>query len=128
MKRYLSASNLLYLGLAVFVVWGVTASVIENMAASQPPAAQAPYNYKYEAMAFAEWAIKRQLKAPSTARFPGFHDDGVTAQDWGGDKFTVWSYVDSQNGFGAMIRTRYEMTVQRESDGKWRVESVRTEP
>lgn len=115
------------LALLVYGIIGSVASLFtgESVPAPAPPA---PRNYKYEAMAFAEWAMKRQLKAPSTAKFPGFHDEGVTAQDWGGDKFTVWSYVDSQNGFGAMIRTRYEMTVQRQGDGNWQVESVRTEP
>jgi hypothetical protein len=54
-------------------------------------------------------AVKEFLKAPSTAEFP----DGITQHDqW---KFSrdqgiseVSSYVDSQNSFGAMIRTNFK--------------------
>lgn len=49
------------------------------------------------------------LKAPSTAEFPNILEwkfgkqDGVTI---------VQSYVDSQNGFGAMIRSEFQLKIQ----------------
>ena len=41
---------------------------------------------------------------------------------------TVTSWVDSQNSFGATMRTKYQMTVERKSDGDWTIESVITDP
>lgn len=57
--------------------------------------------------------ITNNLKAPSTAKFPW---DLKTAYDTKTGKYTVLSYVDSQNGFGAMIRTNFlcEITVDQQ--------------
>ena len=63
------------------------------------------------------WAkdnIKNILKSPSTAEFPG----GFLSpfEDWNfsknGTSYTVSSYVDSQNGFGAMIRSQFTITYE----------------
>lgn len=53
--------------------------------------------------------ISISLKSPSTADFPAldYHysmPDSVT--------YIISSYVDSQNGFGAMIRTNYKITLR----------------
>ena len=58
--------------------------------------------------------IKKILKSPSTAEFPG----GILTpfEDWSfsknGTTYTVSSYVDSQNGFGAMIRSQFTITYE----------------
>ena len=54
--------------------------------------------------------VRLLLKAPSTAKFPRTSDDQVT--DMGGGTFEIKSYVDAQNSFGAMIRTRYTCSVK----------------
>jgi len=43
------------------------------------------------------------LKSPSSAKFPW----GLKSSLISGDKYRVANYVDSQNSFGAMIRTNY---------------------
>lgn len=48
--------------------------------------------------------VKRSLKAPATAVFPSLP---VKSSAIGNCKFVVAAYVDSQNGFGALIRTSY---------------------
>lgn len=55
--------------------------------------------------------VKDNLKAPTTAQFPMWTEDNCKTSH-NGDHWTVYSYVDSQNGFGAMIRSEYvaEMT------------------
>lgn len=56
--------------------------------------------------------VAKNLKAPSTAKFPSFYDDGaVTFTSLGGNRYTISSYVDSQNNFGAMLRTHWTATV-----------------
>lgn len=53
--------------------------------------------------------IKEYLKAPSSAEFPGSFFEPY--KDWGffidGDLVNVYSYVDSQNSFGAMLRNEF---------------------
>ncbi len=52
--------------------------------------------------------VKAVLKSPSTAKFPFFGE----GQNVGTDTYKIDSYVDSQNGFGAMIRSEYSITLQ----------------
>jgi len=47
--------------------------------------------------------IKTMLKSPSSAKFPW----GLKSSLISGNKYRVANYVDSQNSFGAMIRTNY---------------------
>jgi hypothetical protein len=59
-----------------------------------------------------EWAgtyavvyVTKALKAPSTAKFPVIGSSHVTAL--GNSRYRVSSHVDSQNGFGAMVRSNW---------------------
>jgi hypothetical protein len=55
-----------------------------------------------------EMRVKDSLKSPSTADFPFFSQ----ATFDGNRQATLSSYVDAQNGFGAMIRTNFVCTVE----------------
>ncbi len=50
--------------------------------------------------------VRNQLKAPATADFESVLD-GIKTWNLGGGKYKVSSYVDSQNGFGAKVRTKF---------------------
>lgn len=52
-------------------------------------------------------AVRAQLKAPSTAKFPGVLEkaDAVTTYENGNKTWSGW--VDSQNSFGALLRTEF---------------------
>ena len=63
---------------------------------------------KYEAKAALETQIENTLKAPSTSEFSGVEETSFQ-QIKGG--YTITGYVDSQNGFGAMIRSHYKCDV-----------------
>ena len=57
--------------------------------------------------------VKKNLKAPRTAKFPGVFAgklDHVTSDS--NQTYRVSSYVDSQNGFGALIRTKFVGTIK----------------
>ena len=54
-------------------------------------------------------AIKENLKSPSTASFGTM--DEVTIKDLGNNKYVVSSWVDSQNSFGATIRSDWSVTI-----------------
>jgi hypothetical protein len=86
---------------------------------------------KAEAWIVAKQCIEKQLKAPSTANWgsivKGTHqspDQCVTVL--GDDKYLCKGWVDSQNSFGAMIRTHFECTAQYKGDDRWTIVDVRT--
>lgn len=54
--------------------------------------------------------VMDHLKAPSTAEFPLFNEASVKQLD--AKTWRVSSYVDAQNSFGAMLRTRYTVTIE----------------
>ncbi len=58
----------------------------------------------------AQERVKKMLKAPSTAKFPSRAESLVEQIDE--QTYQVRSYVDAQNSFGAMLRTRYMCTVE----------------
>lgn len=61
-------------------------------------------------ISYAQDYVKQGLKSPSTAEFPGTFwsvDDCTVARYK--DTVTVQSYVDSQNSFGAMVRSNFKV-------------------
>lgn len=50
--------------------------------------------------------VSEELKAPSSARFPDWTEQNCQATS-NGDLWTVVSFVDAQNGFGATVRSDY---------------------
>ncbi len=60
------------------------------------------YNVKDASEIFA----KKKLKSPSTAQFAPIEKDNIIKIN--DSTFKIQSYVDSENGFGAMIRRKYK--------------------
>lgn len=65
------------------------------------------------AYTLAKEKIQEILKAPSTAEFASYGNYTVTRE---GDTFYIDSYVDSQNGFGAMLRSYFKVAVTFEGE------------
>ena len=61
------------------------------------------------ARAACQVAVKEQLKAPSVAKFGPLSETTIAKTPAGG--WSVQGYVDSQNSFGAMIRSNYVCAV-----------------
>lgn len=70
--------------------------------------------------------VRGRLKAPATAVFAPRDQTSVLAIN--DSRTKVASYVDSQNSFGANIRTHYTCSVWSAEPGKMRVESLDTTP
>ncbi|CNI09636.1 putative cell division protein [Yersinia frederiksenii] len=54
--------------------------------------------------------IAKSLKSPSTAKFSSYSDTSVISN--GECNFAIDGYVDAQNSFGAVIRTRFNATIR----------------
>jgi hypothetical protein len=75
-----------------------------------------------EAWTFSKEFVKRRLSSPGSADFGGvfkdYQDPKVLVKDLGNGTFRAHGWVDSQNGFGALIRTNWWVTVKSEAE-KW---------
>jgi hypothetical protein len=78
-----------------------------------------------EAFVGSQMVVEEQLKSPSTAKFPLFTDDKVNVTKISENKYNVSAYVDSENSFGAMVRTYYTCTVILLPNDKYRVENLK---
>lgn len=63
-------------------------------------------------------AVRKQLRSPSTAKFS---EDRVVEE--AGATHYVHGVVDAQNGFGAMLRNRYECIANQSAD-RWSIADV----
>ena len=57
--------------------------------------------------------VKGKLKLPASAVF----EEEYSYHYQGNCIFLVWGYVTSQNSFGAMLRSKYVVTLQKDSTG-----------
>ncbi|PBC04838.1 hypothetical protein [Mesorhizobium sp. WSM3860] len=69
--------------------------------------------------------VKDRLKAPATASFPWSSLDGVSTTVSGYCQFRVNAYVDSENSFGANLRSHYSMDLRyNQADEMWYAANV----
>lgn len=91
------------------------------------------YGEEYEVDVFgacymAQEMIKKQLKAPSTAKFEScptdmYPDRGVTVKYFGNQTYEIYTYVDAQNSFGAMTRTDFWVRLVDKGE-TWHLEDI----
>jgi len=79
--------------------------------------------YPSDARVYAKEFILDRLRAPSTAKFPWGSEFTVTNS---GKIWVVKSYVDAQNGFGAMIRTHFTVKMEHLGGSGWRLLDLQT--
>lgn len=74
-----------------------------------------PCEDEYAAYTMATKFISGHLRSPASADFPNYMASDVTIRPTtlgdGRCAFTVTTYVDAQNGFGATVRKRFIVTV-----------------
>lgn len=115
--------------LAIVLTIGVFSSIIISSMSGGSSTRSQPkqptvYDYEQSAIAYAEPYITRLLKSPSTADFCR-----GTATDLGDNKWQVSSCVDSQNSYGAMLRSNWQAVMvytggDPDNIGSWKPEKV----
>ena len=114
-------SPLLKVLLVIFFITIIMVGSIGSPSTPQPPS-QA--SYELSARAYSEFYIERILKSPSTAEFCR-----GTATSLGDNKWKVESCVDSENSYGAMLRSNWEAVMiytggDHEDIGSWQPEKI----
>jgi hypothetical protein len=98
---------LIYLAVGIAPIWWLAS---DNSSTST---SVLPEYTDLDARTDCEGFVKKNLKAPSTAEFAPRRDLQISGSGVG--PWTVAGYVDSQNSFGAMIRSRFRCTIQYEN-------------
>jgi hypothetical protein len=112
-------ASLLLVGLFVGLVLWVRSCLSTSQSTKSP---KAPHD-TVAAYSICQQFVEERLKAPGSAKWPWIHTDQVT-EHLGNGKYRIKSYVDSQNVFGAMVRTHFVCVVQHVDGAKWRLESL----
>jgi len=106
-KRF--ESKIAYIGLVIVLL--LLIPFVKYQLNNPAPTPTQPKETKTSTMAFIQCKefVKRQLHSPATANFP-LLDYASRKDDI--NTYSIKSYVDAQNGFGATVRTNYTCKVQ----------------
>lgn len=107
------------LGLILVVFVLIMAVAIRNRPSPEQQAADDWRVASYGAAAACEDKVRERLKAPGSARFQAPRDARITTSPEGW--FEIHAYVDSQNSFGALLRSQYTCTVSSTDNVKFLV-------
>ena len=95
-------------------------------APSPPPPAASSSDKQIEAWVMAEGFVRQCLKSPGSADFGGWHEPQLPDQcvaDMGNGRYMVRGWVDSQNSFGALMRSQFLCTI-RDKGASWSCDSM----
>jgi hypothetical protein len=101
--------TLFYLVLVAGVIWWLASDGSGSGTPKAPP--ELIYD-AFQAQVDCETFVKKNLKAPSTAKFAPHHELTISGKDQG--PWTVVGYVDAQNAFAAQVRSTYHCVVHYE--------------
>ena len=102
-KRKFIKHLLSILSISIFIFIAIGSSDSDSSSSSSEDLLA--YNY-------AEDFVKQKLKSPSTAKFAGLFEKRDHITKVGDREYRIRSYVDSQNGFGATIRSNWSCTIK----------------
>lgn len=97
------------------VIWIVVAGVTGS---DDPPDSE---ELRFGAQDVCHQFVKERLRAPATAKFERYSEARITGVE---PTYTVRGHVDSENGFGALIRSDYTCTVRHTTGDSFVLESL----
>jgi hypothetical protein len=120
-KKGLTLSAKLFLLLIVAIVLAYALSTNEPVSTDTP----SDEELKKFAYHHSQDYVRGMLKAPATAQFPYYDDSFIKeiksekkGKQHQSRQYQIKSYVDSQNSFGALIRTNYTCSLIQIHDDK----------
>ena len=94
----------------------VVIALISNLKEDDSSSSSSSSTNKFMAYSYAEDFVEKQLKSPSTAKYPKVVEQDRHITILGNNRYEINSWVDSQNSFGATIRTRFSCIIIFEGD------------
>jgi flagellar basal body-associated protein FliL len=109
--------SLIIVAIILFVISGI-GILITDIFKPDPPDAWKTKDNKTMAYVMMQEFVKRNLVSPGSAKFEWISEpDCKISKD--GFEYTISSWVDSQNSFGALIRTRFTGVVRQVDKDNW---------
>jgi len=111
----------------MFVVIGAIIGIfiLVNMNTGSSPTDKNPNIAKGAPWVWCTEYVKKRLASPASADFPSVWTRATTASSkitkLSDDRYMVSSYVDSQNLFGANVRSNFTCILKRESEDYWKL-------
>lgn len=87
----------------------------------------ASQNDRFNACVMARSYMTQRLKSPATAQFQSCSSANI-AKESDGVTWLIVSQVDSQNSFGATVRTTFSMRIRYKGGDKWELLDLETIP
>jgi hypothetical protein len=86
---------------------------------------QNDYNNATMAYLMCQEFVKDDLKAPATAKFPDISEVSIIST-FSNDpnRYKVNGYVDAENGFGALLRSRFTCNISYSGNDKWTINEL----
>jgi hypothetical protein len=110
----------------LFVGIAFVALLLGGCTSSYSSGSSSASDKKFEAFDMCKQFVKNRLKSPSTAKFRNFfqNDGEVIVTGFGNGPYTVTSSVDSENGFGASLRSTFQCTVTNTDGANWHLDNM----
>jgi len=110
-KKKTESNGCLIFSIIILIIVYIIYNMGNDTSSNNSPTTSASSYNNFLAYSYAEDFVKKQLKSPSTAKFPGIIEKNKQSVNLGGGTFKIDSWVDSQNSFGAMIRTNFSCII-----------------
>lgn len=111
-------------GCAIMIVLaGILFFSLKSCLSSSPEEEKADKerNMKIKALTYSQNCVNEKLKSPSSSEYPVNTEFVTKSND---STYIVNSYVDSQNGFGAMIRSKFVCIIIMPDEDHYRCKEV----
>ena len=116
---------LLFILILIAMISGGDCGGPSGSSSSSRSAPPPPQHDEVTAWTMCQSFVEARLKAPRSAKWPWGFTDYVT--HLGEGRYRIKAYVDSQNSFGAMMRTHFTAVVAWKGGDSWELESFTTE-
>lgn len=116
-------------GIAIIAV-AIAGMFVYPMLTQSPQATGRPLTpsaSKLGAFLSCQSSVNDRLRAPASAKYPPATEADSSTRTipyMGGEAFEVTSYVDSHNGFGALVRTDFLCIVTWQGNNNWKIEQM----
>lgn len=111
---------------AVFIFGIILMSSFSGGSGGSSSGNSGPNHDKSTAWIMTQDFVEKRLSSPSTAEFPNSSNSGVEIKQ-SSTTYNINGFVDSENGFGAMIRTNFQAEVRYDGGGTWSLISLEFE-
>lgn len=112
-----------WIGIIILIIIGLL--IIEMATKDKSKTSNRDFTNERLAYNLSKDYVLENLKSPKTAEFPSLFESKNHVKNLGGGRYQIDSWVDSQNSFGANIRTRFSCIMINKGADRWGIEDLK---